>query len=42
MQEKALEKACSKYGRVEHVRVLRDKGSEFPAEVVCIGCMSEG
>ena len=29
MQEKALDKACSKYGKVEHVRVLRDKGSAF-------------
>ena len=33
VQEKALEKAFAKFGRVEHVRVLRDKGSAYPASV---------
>ena len=33
LQEKALEKAFAKFGRVEHVRVLRDKGSAYPASV---------
>ena len=36
MQEKALEKAFSRYGKVEHIRMLRDKGSASPASMLVI------